>query len=54
MCVIIMVEWKCFMEKAIWSKRSIGNLLLSELVTAVQAGSGALGVFVFVLNILRL
>ena len=45
---------KCFMEKAIWSKKSIGNLLLSELVTAVQARSGALGVFVFVVNILRL
>ena len=43
-----------FHGKPIWSKNSIGNLLLSELVTAVQAGSGALGVFVFVLNILRL
>ena len=54
MCVIIMVEWKCFMERQFGRKNSIGNLLLSELVTAVQASSGALGVFVFVLNILRL
>ena len=47
-------EMEMFYGKSIWSKNSIGNLLLSELVTAVPASSGALGVFVFVLNILRL